>query len=239
MTDKPAAERTERTPAQALARTPMFGALAPDALEELGAMAHARLLRAGEMICRKGEQSHSLYVIDRGRVRISATSEDGREIVLNVMGAPDVFGEIALADGGPRTADATAIEPVRLLTLDRGRLVPYLERRPQAMLLMLAAMARRMRWVAGTVEDSNFLELPARMAKRLLLLSRDFGFNVSSGRRLAIALSQRELAGHMGVSRESVNRLLHDWSQQGLISIDKGAVVLRDVAGLEKIAGPS
>lgn len=230
--------RAERTAAQVLARTAMFGTLDPTTLAELGALARPRLLRSGDVICRKGEESHSLYVVDRGRVRISVTSEDGREIVLNVLDEGEVFGEIALADGGPRTADASALEPMRLLVLDRAELVPYLQRHADVALRMLAGMARRLRWVAGTLEDSSFLELPARMAKRLLVLGRTFGVTVPAGRRLVIALPQRELAGHMGVSRESVNRLLQGWVQEGLIALDKGAIVLRDVPALEAIAGP-
>jgi CRP-like cAMP-binding protein len=219
-----------------LGRTAMFGSLDAATLAELAALARPRALRTGQFICRKGEPSRSLYIIAHGRVKISTTSPDGREMVLNLLGEGEVFGEVALADGGPRTADAAACEPVRLLTLDRAELVPYLERRADVTLRMLAALAGRLRWVAASLEDSSFLALPARLAKRLVLLGRHFGVDTPGGRRLTVTLPQRELASHMGVSRESVNRLLQGWVQAGLIGIDRGVVVLRDIAGLEAIA---
>ncbi len=227
------------THAAVLARTALFGVLGADALRDLGAMARPLSYRAGQPICRKGDESRSLYVIERGRVKISTTSADGREIALNLLGEGEVWGEIALADGGPRTADATAVEPVRMLALDRAAIVPYLERNAAVTLKMLASLAGRLRWIASSLEDSAFLPLPARLAKRLLFLGRHFGFDTAAGRRLTVSLPQRELAAHMGVSREAVNRLLQSWIGEGLVAIDRGVVVLTDIDRLGALAEAS
>jgi len=223
--------------AESLGRTLLFGSLDASALERLAAMARPLHFRAGDMIFRKGDPCWSLYVIERGRVKIAATSAEGREIGLNLLGPEAVFGEVALVDGGVRTADAIACEPVILLALDRAQLVPFLEREPALMFSMLAALAQRVRWVSSRFEDSHFLGVPARMAKRILSLGEHFGVESRDGLRLNVSLSQRELASHMGVTRETINRLLQDWREAGLITIDRGVIVLRDLPRLAQIAG--
>ncbi len=232
MTDAATAPRPE-----ILARTALFSGLDAAALERLAAMAKPLSFRPEEVIFRKGDPGRSLFVIERGRVKIASTSAEGREVALNLLGPNEMFGEIALVDGGARTADAIACEPVRLLCLDRAELVPFLQSTPELMLSMLVALSQRVRWVSNRFEDSVFLSLPARMAKRLLFLDQHFGVKSSKGRRLTVSLPQRELASHMGVSRESINRLLQEWRDGGLIDIDRGVIVLIDLAGLGAIAG--
>src|SRR5437016_4656740 len=191
---------------------------------------------ANAVIFHKGGPGRSLYVIERGRVKIAASSAHGREVALNLLGPGEIFGEIALIDGGARTADAIACEPTRLLALERGELIPFLEASPEAMLRMLVALARRVRWVSEPFQDAAFLSLPTRMAKRLIFLDRHFGVTGSAGRRLTVSLPQRELANHLNVTRETVNRLLQDWRNEGLIAIDRGVFVLKDVGRLERMA---
>src|SRR3569833_2220742 len=229
--------RSPAAKAQALSRAALFEGMSPGDLERLSAFARTQAFKAGEVIFRKGDLNQALYVIERGRVKISTGSTEGREVVLNLLGAPAVFGEVALLDGGERTADATAIEPATLLSLDRRDMIPFLESQPSLMLRMLAAMTARLRWVSDRYEDAVFLELPARLAKRLLLLGEHFGFDAPKGRRLTVSLPQREIAGHMGVSRESVNRLLQDWLGRELIEIDRGVLILKDRPALGRIAG--
>jgi CRP/FNR family cyclic AMP-dependent transcriptional regulator len=225
------------TRARVLGRTALFGGLDAAVLARLAAMARPLMLATGAHVFRKGDDSRSLYVIERGRVKIAATSADGREVALNLLGADEVFGEVALADGGPRTADAVACEPVRLLAFDRAELTPFLESEPKVMLRMLAALARRVRWVSGALEDSVFLPLPTRMAKRLMFLNAHFGVSSAAGRRLTVSLPQRELASHMNVTRETVNRLIQDWREEGLIAVDRGVFVLKDIPRLAELAG--
>ena len=222
---------------EVFARTALFGALDTASLERLAAMAKPLSFRNEAVIFRQGDPSRGLYVVERGRVKISASSAEGREIALNLLGPGEVIGEITLVDGGPRTADAIACEPVRLLALDRADLIPFLEQSPALMLRMLAALSARVRWVSQRYEDSMFLPLPARMAKRLLFLGENFGVNSPAGRRLTVSLPQRELASHMGVTRETINRLLQEWRDSGLIAIDRGVIVLKDMPGLARMVG--
>jgi CRP/FNR family cyclic AMP-dependent transcriptional regulator len=223
--------------AAVIARTAMFGALDREVLRRLGAMARAKSFRPDQVVFSKGDPLQGLYVIERGRVKISTTSPAGREIALNLLGDGDVFGEVALADGGARTADAVACEPTRLLVLDRTEIVPFLEANPEIMRHMLVALAQRVRWISSRFEDAAFLSLPARVAKRLLLLGEHFGVGSAACLRLTVSLPQRELASHMGVTRETINRLIQDWRDSGLIKVDRGVIVLSDLRRLGEIAG--
>jgi len=233
----PSGPRSTAAKVLALSRTDLFEGLASADLERMSDFARAMAFRRGEVIFRQGDLAQAIYVIELGRVKISTGSPEGREVVLNLLGAPCVFGEVALIDGGERTADATADDPVSLLALDRRDIIPFLEGQPGLMLRMLEAMTARLRWVSARYEDAIFLDLPARMAKRLLLLSDQFGIDTPRGRRLLADLPQRELAGHMGVSRETVNRLMQDWLGRGLVENDRGALILLDQAALGRIAG--
>jgi CRP-like cAMP-binding protein len=221
--------------AAALQRTPLFAAVTGPDLERLASMARPSAFPVGTTIFAKGDPANGLYVVERGRVKISTTSVQGRELVLNILGTGAAFGEIALLDGGERTADASACEPARLLLLETAGLIAFLESRPDVMRRMLVALTDRLRWVSSQVEDVMFLSLPARMAKRLLFLGEHFGVDTERGRRLTVVLPQHELASHMNVARETVNRLLQDWRDQGMIEVHLGFIVLKDIARLTEI----
>ena len=225
--------------AMQLKRASLFQDLDGEALEALARIARSRSFSDGGVIFRKGDEASGLYVVVRGRVKISAGSRDGREVVLNLLGPGEVFGEVALIDGGERTAEAAACEPVRALVFERAPLIAFLEANPALMLRMLVTLTSRLRWVSERLEDAVFLSLPARLAKRLLFLGEHFGVNVESGRRLTVSLPQRELASHMNVARETVNRLLQEWRDGGLIDIQRGFIVLCKPDQLAAIVGAS
>jgi len=246
ITNLPKKEPQERPPpvrqrldlkVETLARTVLFGNLDAATLARLAGLTEWRVLAAGAMVFRKGDPGNHLFVVHNGRVKITSGAADGREVTLNLLGPAAVFGEVAFADSGVRTADAQAIEPVELLVLGRREFLPFLKADPEAMLQMMAALAARVRWISESYEDAAFMELPQRLAKRLLLLSRIFGFDTARGRRLGTSLPHRELAAHMNVTRESVNRLVQRWRKDGLIEEHRGFIVLRDIAGLSRIAG--
>jgi len=219
-----------------LSRTGLFGGLSEPALNRLAQIAEWRTLVAEQAVFRRGDSGTHIFVIHRGRVKFGTGALDGREVTLNLLGPGAVFGEVGFADGGPRTADAIAAEPAELLALSRRELLPFLRSEPEAMLEMMAALATRARWIAESYEDAAFLELPARLAKRLLFLSRHFGYDTAGGRRLAASLTHRELANHMNVARESISRLIQKWRREGLIEEHRGVMVLKDIAKLERLA---
>jgi CRP/FNR family transcriptional regulator, cyclic AMP receptor protein len=197
--------------------------------------AHARTAEygAGKPIFAKGDPGHGLLAVFAGLVKISVQSPEGREIVLNLIGHNEVFGEIALLDGEPRTADATAITRCHLLVLDRRDVLPLLEQEPSIGIRLLEVVSRRLRRTSEQVEDLSFEGVPLRLAKALLRLGELQG--TTNMPKPRILITQKALGQTVGLSRESINKHLQAWRQAGLIEIDKGACILLDPETLRQL----
>ena len=209
-----------------LQRSPLFRGLAPPALERIAALATQRNFGMGEIVCSQGDPGDALYAVVTGRIRISSGAADGREIFLNIMEPGDSFGEIALLDGGTRTATAVAMVASELVSLRRDHLLALLEREPRVALELLRLCGERLRWTSGLLEDAALLDAPARLAKRLLSLGQLHGERSGSGYTLRI--SQEDLANFLGVSRQAVNQQLQAWKAQGWIALGRGSVTVLD-----------
>lgn len=219
-----------------LARTALFGSIGTSSMKRLAAIAEWRSVPAGTVIFRKLDSGDHIFVVHMGQVKFGSHDSEGREITFNLVGPGEVFGEMAFADRGPRTADAVAAAPTELLVLARRDLVPFLLSEPQVMLQMMSAIAERARWISDNFEDAVFLNLPQRLAKRLLFLSLHFGLDTEQGRRLTVSLPHRELANHMNVTRESINRLIQKWRSDGVLEERRGIIVIKDMRKLNTIA---
>lgn len=208
-------------------------------LDHLAQLAATRPYKAGEPIFLKGDRGTAMMAVVSGRVRICTYSAEGREVVLNVISAGEVFGEIAMIDGGERTADAFAMEDTELLVLSRRDLMPVIERNPLVCLKLLELMCRRLRWMSEQMEDFNFLDLRARLAKRLLYVADRHGEPGSDNGRKTVRISQQLLANMVGTTREAVNKQLSLWKEEGVISGRRGWITVLDRARLHQITEES
>jgi len=205
---------------------PLFGSLPASDVERLVAYARVERFRRGGAIFHKGDEGTGLMAVLAGQVKISVPSVDGKEAVLNVIQAGSVFGEIALLDGRPRTADAVAMTDCDLLVLDRREFVPMLRDHPELALRLLELLCARLRRTSEQVEDVMFLDLEARLAKALLRLADEQG---RVGMPAAtVRITQRELGQIIGMSRESTNKALREWQRRAWVRLVKGGVELRD-----------
>ena len=221
-----------------LARVPVLADLAPRELDALAKAAHTRRLAAREVLFHKGDAGGQVYVVVRGRLRIYAQSADGTDVVFGIMDPGEVCGEMALLAGGTRTATAVAIEPSELLGLDRRDFLALLRSRPQLSVRLLQVLAERLRRISEFVEDTVFLDLPTRLAKKLLALANSYGKPLAGGGvRIDVKLSQQELGTMVGTTRESVNKQLRAWRAQGIVSSEGGFLVIRRRPELERLAG--
>ncbi|MGH8250957.1 MAG: Crp/Fnr family transcriptional regulator [Steroidobacteraceae bacterium] len=209
-----------------LQRCPLFRGLSPDSLERVASLAVQRSFRSGAVVFSQGDPGDALYAIVSGRIRISAGAADGKELFLNIMEPGDSFGEIALLDGGARTASATATAPTELLSIRREHFTALLAREPGVALELLRLCGERLRWTSGQVEDTWLLDAPARLAKRLLSLAELHGKRAGNSVRLQI--SQEDLASFLGVSRQVVNQYLQTWKGRGWVDLGRGAITVRD-----------
>jgi CRP-like cAMP-binding protein len=190
----------------------------------------------GEVIFRVGSPGDIMMAVVTGTVRIVATSPQGKEIVLGDLKAGEVFGEIALLDGGERSADAVALTKCELLALERRDLMAALQRNPEACLRLLELVCKRLRETDERITEIAFFELPVRLAKVLLRTAAAPGA-AARATNPKVALSQRELGNMIGGTRESVNRCLRDWQRRGIIRLAKGWIILENAAALTELAG--
>jgi len=216
----------------ALAGVPLFSGLPSAELDRLGGLMRARDYARGEVIFLEGDAGTSLCVIASGRVKIVLTSADGREVVLNVYGPGEFFGEFALLDGEPRSADAVAQEPSRVFTLQRTDFLRFLEAHPRAAATLLAVLSRRLRHTTRVVQDAAFRDVPGRLARVILDLADTHGRPAADGVRVETRLTQTELASMIGASRETVNKALRSFERVGLLRLERSGITIVEPARL-------
>lgn len=215
-----------------------FGGLPDAALDNLIRRGHSKRYVRGAMIYRRGERGDSLMVLLSGRIKITNTNADAREVVLNFLAEGDINGEIAALDGNERTADAVALEDCEVFTVYARDLVPVLMEHPQAMLEIIQILCQKLRAASSIIED-NTLEMRGRTAKGLLRLCRQHGRTGRDGVRLQLSVSQRELGAYLGISRANVSRQLGQLKDANVIRIAGTQITVTDEEGLATIAAAS
>lgn len=215
-------------------RNSLFRGLAAATIDEIAALSSRRSFAEGAVVFLRGDPGDSLYGVVTGKVRISVSGPGGKEVFLNIMEPGDSFGEIALLDGQPRTATATAITQTELLIVQREQFLTLLRKEPSLALHLIQQLCRRARWTSELMEDSALLDVPARLAKRLLSLAALHGRPAAGGTQLTI--SQEEIARFLGLSRQIVNQHLQAWRGKGWISVGRGNVTISDQRALRNAA---
>lgn len=195
-----------------LTRSELFGALDAETVQEIARAARVVELERNDVVFAEGDEAADLYVVRRGRIAIARRSADGRESVVALMEEGDLFGEMSLFDGEGRSADARALEPAELVGVPYAPIRGVLEAQPELLWHMVALLARRLRVTDEALADTVFLDVTGRTAKRLLELAGDHD-------EFTLPMTQEELAGMVGASRERVNKAIAafvrlDWLAQ-------------------------
>ena len=218
---------------------PLFEGLSSDQLVKVASLAAVRQYPARGVVVCQGEPANALFAIMRGRLKVVSSSPDGRDTVLGIMGQGEVFGEIALLDGGTRSATCTAIEPCELMAIDRAPFQELLEQSPGIAVNLLHVLSARLRRLSQRSEDAAFLDVPSRLARSLLDLATRFGerpHGSTTGVLIALKLSQQELGDLVGATRESVNKHLSDWNRQGILEMNHGRMIISDIERVRRLA---
>ena len=211
---------------------PLFREFAPVDLDRLAARMTRRKVRRGTGIFARGDPGTGLLGVLAGTVKISVLSTDGRELLINIIRAGEIFGEIALLDGHPRTADATATSDCELMVIERQDFVLFLRDQPSIALKFIEILCSRLRRTSGQLEDSVFLNLPSRLAKTLLHLNSDPGKDLPTGK---LQITQREISQIIGMSREGTNKQLRAWAKRKWVRLERGSVTILKPAALEEV----
>ena len=214
----------------------LFRNLAPNERESLVAGARMRRFNAGDTIFLMGELQDGMFAVLDGEVRISIPSVEGKEFVLAILHAGEVFGEIAMLDGKPRSADATALTACNLAVLEKRDVLAALDRNPSAWLGLVEVLCSRLRHTDQQVVEL-LLALPERLAK-VLLRAVDVA-HARDPNRTDLHLSQSDLANLVGAARESVNKCLREWQRADIIRMQSRVITILDRAALEELAAPA
>lgn len=218
-----------------LAAIPLFSALGEEGVARAARAGLSRHYRPGQIIFHQGDPGESLYALLDGMVKVVFSTEQGDEIVLNVLGRGETFGELALLDGSPRSASIVAVRPAWAFALPRARLLELMREHPalaDEFLHLLGGLVRRLTEQAA---DLAFLDLGGRLAKLLLHLAGKHGG--ADGVVSLPGLTQSDLAALIGASRPAVNRALQSLVARNLIAVEGRTITLLDVAALRRRGG--
>ncbi|MBP0615591.1 Crp/Fnr family transcriptional regulator [Jiella sp. KSK16Y-1] len=219
----------------ALAGCMVFEAVSEATREELSAHAYSKTFAAGELIFSAGDPGQTMMAIVKGSVRIAIVTSTARDVVLKDCHQGEVFGEVALFDGGYRSADARALTNVEVLVLERRDVLAVLGRHPEGALRLLELLCARLRRSDERMQELAFLDIATRLARALLRILEEPA-HASARRPVRLSLSQSELGNMIGSARENVNRCLKGWQRQEIVDLKDGWLIIRDEKSLRLLA---
>lgn len=210
-------------PTALLAQVRFFHGLSPDILEALAACAISIHYDAGTLIFLEGDPAANLYLVERGIVKISRLSQEGREHILVLIRPGETFNDVAVMDGGPNPATATAQTDADLWAIDRERFREIARRYPDLSWALVADLAARTRYMIGVVQDLAMRTVRGRLAHLLLEEAGE-----ARGDEVPRLLTQEEMAARLGTVRDVVGRTLRNMAADGIIAFDRHRIVILD-----------
>lgn len=220
--------------ADTLRAVPLFSQLGEDELGRVAAAARERQYPRNSVILFEDDPGDALFVVVAGQVKVVLIGEDGREVILSVLGQDDFFGEMSLIDNEPRSAHVIAMEDSTLLVLRREDFHQSLEDHPRIALGLLRALSRRLRRADDKIGALVLLDVMGRVARVLLELAEE-----SDGQTITRRVTHHTIAQMIGSSRETVSRTIRDLSDKGLIEVNRHTIKILDHTALRATAGLS
>lgn len=218
-----------------LSRNRALKALDRPALEGLLGFARPTVLRSRAVLFREGDEGGAMFLVLNGWIKLTRTGPNGRDIVLELAGPGSLFGELAVLCGLKRAANATALSTTRALAIDGRAVIAAMRAHPDALLAVVHMLGERLARTTAQVEDS-LLPAEARLARALLRLAALDPRPAKGGLTIDLGLSQSDLGELTGLARESINKLLSAWRDQGTLSLDGRTLTLIDLPTLRAVA---
>ncbi len=222
----------EHDPEKLVARIPLFATLEPEARKPLANLMRVRRYSARQVVVWEGETGGSLFLSLTGYFKAITTGSDGKEMLLSVMGPGEVFGELSVLDGQPRSASVVTLEPGELASIERPALFELMATSPRLAIGLIEVLAQRVRTLTKRYETISTLDVPQRLAQVLVSLAQKHGQPDGPRVRIPVRLSQQDLGSMVGATRESVNKQLRKWTESGVLHRETGCVVISDFPAL-------
>lgn len=213
-----------------------LGALDPADVDALVAWGQTRRFGRGAMLFHEGETAEHVLIVRTGRVKVSSFTAEGKEVVLAVRGPGELLGELSAIDGEPRSATASALEPVEVLSVPAEDFRTFLGMRPRVALSMMQLLSRKLRDADRKRIEFGANDTVGRVCHRLVELAERFGERSGTALRITLPLSQQELAGWTGASREAVSKALQQLRERGHIETARRGITVLDIAALRRRA---
>lgn len=225
----------DRAVMEAIGRSRLFRGVTDADLAAIAPMLRQRRFKAGETIFHEGDPGDSMHVIASGRAKISIESLEGEEAILVTLGPGEVFGELVLLDGAPRSATAVAVEPTVTYVLTQPSFGPLIAENEAFRTAILRNLALDLRRLTVHASELHFLDLAGRLASRLVHMAEEAG-GASGEVRLGRSYTQSELAAMIGGTRQSVNRVVAELVSEGLLRVEPHDLVVVDVQRMRRRA---
>lgn len=212
---------------------PLFRGLLPEDCRKVAAVLQMKTINKGDMLFKRGDEGDSLFIINAGSIKVVRKAESSDEIILATLSRGDFLGEMALLDGKTRSADAVALDTTHLYILKRDDFITFVMNNKTAMRSILATLAERLRRTDDFLEDSAFLSISERMGKKLLALAKQTGEGGNMA-EIEIPISQSQLSAIIGARRESVNKVVKEWRQRGILATTTNKIIIKNIDAIRK-----
>jgi len=221
-------------PFEVLRSVPLFAQVPEGDLRALAQLVRERTYPRGSLILTQGDPGEALFLIRSGQVKVSVLAEDGREVILSVLGPASFFGEMALVDDEPRSAHVIAMEDTVLLQLRRDDFRARLRSSPELAISLLRELSHRLRRADDTIASLMLLDVNGRVAHLLLELAREEGGD--GGARITRRLTHASIGQMVGASRETVSRTMRTLVIRNVIAVERREIRLLDIPALRLAA---
>lgn len=214
----------------------IFSDLSDKELQEIESLVRERSFRKNEVVFHAEEPGSALFVIKQGSVKVSMDDRHGREVILRILKAGDFFGEMSLLDGEARSATVTALEPCQALIIFRDQFLKFMPRYPKMVMKMLMALSQRMRKANEKISRLVFADAYEKVASVLMDIVEERKIPLNVGAEIPLSLTRKELAELVGISRETLTRVMTEFQRAGLLRIERRRIVIIDPARLRREA---
>ncbi len=199
---------------------PIFSDLPEDTIAKIAQVGSTRTYKKDSIILMEDEVGGALFIIVKGKVKVTRTSNDGREVILNILTDSDIFGEMALLDGQTRSATVTAMEDSEIFIIQRNQFLEFLKEHPEISIALMQELSKRLRTADMQIKSLSLKDAEGKVATVILQLANDIGKIKQGIVEIDKLPLQQDLANMAGTSRETISRTLHSFAKKGLIELE-------------------
>lgn len=209
-------------------RVPLFNALSDEAMDHLMQATSRKVYPKDTTVVEEKEPGETLYMILSGKVKVTSISSEGKEVILSILGEGEFFGEMALLDREPRSANVTSLEKTEMILLRRKEFMTLLENDKEILSKLMSVLSGRLRHANAQIRSLALLDVLGRIARLLLNIAQKDGRRLLDGSVVFRRPTHQEIASMVGTSRETVSRMIGDLSRDGYIKISGKDIIIKD-----------